>query len=326
MADNSEKQLHWADEKEVISSNKPLKFLLILFSFLPSFVVHSFALPVAFFYFLFSKRARQECRLYQKNLREYTKNKSPRCVSSYMQILSFSHCVLEKLEGWLGKQKYDMLVTHEDDLEELVNSLNEGKGALMIGSHLGNIELLRGLSSFGENACRRELSVTTIMEMNATAQFNKTLQEVNPNAGFNVIDPSDIGPDTICTLQEQIEKGGLVVVAADRTSARSRNKCIRENFLGKPADFPYGVFLIASLLKAPVYYCFGLRTKTSSLSPKYHMFIEKSGVELNVGRSERENSIRKLCQEFISKLEKYCEEFPYQWYNFYNFWLLNEGV
>lgn len=324
MEENKEELLHWADEKEVISSNKPLKFLLLLFSFLPGFLVHCVAFPVAFFYLLCSKRARNECCLYQKNLREFSKGEVPKIISPYRQILSFSHCVLEKLQGWLGKQKYDMVITHDDDLGELVSSLNDGKGALMIGSHLGNMELLRGLSSFGENACGRQLSVTTIMEMKATEQFNQTLKEINPNAGFNVIDPSDIGPDTICTLQEQIEKGGLVVVAADRTSARSRTKCLTESFLGKPANFPYGVFLIAMLLKAPVYYCFGLRSKTSSLNPKYHMFIEKSSVNLEVGRSERENSIKMLCREFISKLEKFCIQFPYQWYNFYNFWLLSK--
>ena len=52
MADSvEEKNVHWADEAEAIKSNKPLKFVLILFKLLPTFIVHLFCYPVAFFFF-----------------------------------------------------------------------------------------------------------------------------------------------------------------------------------------------------------------------------------------------------------------------------------
>lgn len=162
------------------------------------------------------------------------------------------------------------------------------------------------------------------MELKSTEQFNKTLQEINPGVSFNVIDAADIGPDTICTLQESIQNGGLVVVAADRTSARVRTRYIRQKFLGKDADFPYGVFLMTALLKAPVYFVYGLRSKTITLNPKNHIFVEKSNIDFDCPRSERENRINELCSEYINSLERKCLEFPYQWYNFYNFWLLQE--
>ena len=54
-----EDKLHWADEKEVIHTNIPLKLLVFLFKMLPSFFVLFLAYPVSFFYYLFSKRARE---------------------------------------------------------------------------------------------------------------------------------------------------------------------------------------------------------------------------------------------------------------------------
>ena len=66
----SEEMLHWADEKEVVSNTKPLKFVLCLLSHLPAWCVFIFAYPVSFFYLIFSKRARRECVIYQKQLRE----------------------------------------------------------------------------------------------------------------------------------------------------------------------------------------------------------------------------------------------------------------
>lgn len=324
MSEIEEKQLHWADEKEVIKSNKPLLLLFLLMKHFPNFVVYILIFPIAFFYFVCSKRARTECILYQKNLKSYTKGCSPKRINAFKQILSFSLCVMEKMEGWLGNIKYDKIICHDDDLNELKSSLENKKGALLIGSHLGNIELLRSLSSFGEHGVSHAIPVTTIMELKATEMFNRTLHEINPEVDIDVINPTDINPDTIIKLQETIEKGGLVVIAGDRTSARARDRFIRTDFLGNQADFPYGVFLIAALLKCPVYFCFGLRNKTVTLFPKYHMFVERSKVIFDCSRKEREQRIEELCDEFVRNLEKFCERFPFQWYNFYNFWLLRD--
>lgn len=326
MKNKTEELLHWADEKEVISSNKPLLLVLGLMRKLPDYLVFVLIYPISFFFYIFSKRGRVEAKNYQRQMKEFTGGKVPLKISPFKQILSFSLCVMEKMEGWLGNYHYNELVTHDDDLKSLQSQLEQGKGALFIGSHLGNIELLRSLSSFGENGVNKKISVTTIMELGATEQFNRTLKEVNPTVDFQVIDPEKIGVNTIVELQEQIENGGLVVITGDRTSARSRSRIIREKFLGKEADFPYGVFVLALLLKAPVYYVFGLRTKTVSLRPRYNLFVEKSKINFESNRSERNEKIHALCREFVEKLQNYCVQFPYQWYNFYNFWKLEDAV
>ena len=325
MAAKSEEMLHWADEKEVISTNKPLLLLLLLMKRLPKSFVFVLIYPIAAFYYIFSSRARTECSGYQKRLKKFSNGAVPQKISPFSQILSFTLCVMEKMEGWLGNYHYNNLVLHDDDLKELQALLESGKGALLIGSHLGNMELMRSLSSFGENGVKREFSVTAIMEVKATEQFNRTLNQINPGVNFQVVDPSEIGPDTIIMLQERIDKGGLVVITGDRTSSRSRMRVIREDFLGEKADFPYGVFLLAFLLKVPAYYVFGLRTRTGTLVPRYNMFVEKSLIDFNCTRTERDDRIRLLCREFVQKLEKYCLKFPYQWYNFYNFWLPAEN-
>lgn len=326
MKNKPEELLHWADEKEVISSNKPLLLVFGLMRKLPDYLVFILIYPISFFFYIFSKRGRVEAKNYQRQMKEFTGGKVPLKISPFKQILSFSLCVMEKMEGWLGNYHYNELVTHDDDLKSLQSQLELGKGALFIGSHLGNIELLRSLSSFGENGVSRKISVTAIIELKSTEQFNRTLKEVNPNVDFQVIDPEKIGVNTIAELQEQIENGGLVVITGDRTSARSRSRIIREKFLGKEADFPYGVFVLALLLKAPTYYVFGLRTKTASLRPKYHIFVEKSKVDFESPSSKRDEKIHALCKEFVVKLEKYCIQFPYQWYNFYNFWKLEDAA
>lgn len=321
---SAEELAHWADQKEVIKSNKALKFVLFLFSIMPRWLMHLIAVPVGLFYYIFSRRARIACVTYQRQMKKFTNGRIPLMVNPCRQIISFSICLLEKMEGWLGKVKYETLITHDDDIGSLVKNLEEGVGAILIGSHLGNIELLRSLFSFGKTGVKRNVPVTVIMELKSTEQFNRTIAEINPKVEFNVIDPSDITPETIILLQEKLENGELVVFAADRTSSRVRNRCIRRPFLGKDADFPYGVFLLAALLKVPTYYVFGLRTKSIALFPRNNMFVEKSKISFDCARTQREERIGELCTEFVNVLEKYALRFPYQWYNFYNFWRLEE--
>ena len=175
----SEKNLHWSEEKEVIKTNKPVKFLFKLFQIFPSPVVLFLIYPIAFFYYIFSKRARTECKIYQKNLKTFAKERLSKRISVYRQILSFTLCVLEKIEGWLGKFVYKDLILHDDDLKNLQALISSGKGAVIISSHLGNIELMRSLYNFGENGLQKSVKISVIMEMKATEQFTKTLQEIS---------------------------------------------------------------------------------------------------------------------------------------------------
>ncbi|MCR4578932.1 MAG: hypothetical protein K5681_01150 [Treponema sp.] len=315
-----ESDVHWADEKEAISSNKPLKLLLFMFKTIPTFLVHAVCYPVTFFFLIFSPHAKRDALIYQKRLKEFSGGKVPRKISPYRQLLNFSLCVLEKMEGWLGKVNYNRIRYEDDDIEELLGLLREGKGAILLTSHLGNMELMRSLQDYNTQLCGREVPVVIIMDMNVSAQFTQTLKELNPNYSMNVVEASNIGPDSMIYLEEEAEKGALIVIAGDRTSAQNRDKVIRKSFLGKEADFPYGVFLIPALMKIPLYYMFGMRSHMSIFKPKYNVHIEKSLVDFNCPRSEREARISDCCGEFVSKLEKFCMMYPYQWYNFFNFW------
>ena len=316
---------HWSDSQEVVSTSRPLKFTLLLIKFLPAFLVHLIVFPVSFFFFLCAKSARNHVENFQKQMQLYTNGETPEKVNSYLTILSFALSVVEKMEGWLGKTKYKNLIKHDDDLQDLISLLESGKGAYLIGSHLGNIELMRSLSSFCETGVSKKISVTTIMSMKVTSQFNNTLKEINQEVVTNVIDPDSIGPETIFSLQNEVENGGLVVITGDRTSAHSGKRFIEHEFLGRTAEFPYGVFLIASLLKAPVYFVFGLRTKSAALFPRNNMFVEKAKTDFNCSRAETKKRIEELCGEYATTLEKYCIKYPNQWYNFFDFWQKNGG-
>jgi len=322
MKDSSfEDKTHWSEEKEAIKTNKPLKIILFLLKKLPSPLVHTVCYPIAFFYLIFNSHARKFARGYQKQLREFTNGKVPKRISAYKQILSFALCLVEKMEGWLGKVSFDRITLQDDDIKELVEHLNRGESALMMVSHSGNMELMRSMHDYAAKLCGRKFPVVIIMDMQMSENFTQTLKEINPEYTTNVIDASNFGPESMILIQEQIEKGALIVAAGDRTSVHNQEKVIIKSFLGREAKFPYGVFLIPALVKLPVYFMFGMREKLSIFNPQYNIFINKSKVDFsNSNRTNREGLIEGCCGEFVEKLEEFCVKYPYQWYNFFNFW------
>ena len=321
----SEKSLHWSEEKEVARSNRPIKFLVWLVKILPFGILAFIALPVSFFYWIFARRARVEAKRYQKNLVAFSNGKSIKRTHTYLQILSFSLTLIEKVAGWCGKASLEKITFHDDDIAELNERLCRGEGVMLIGSHLGNIELLRTLASYNQTSVDKKLPVLAIMDMNVTAQFNQTLASLNPLYGVDLISASDIGVDTVEKLQDCISRGGIVVIAGDRTSAQAPQRNFKKSFLGKHTDFPYGSFFLASILNAPVYFVFALRQRTFMFRPKYDMLIKKSAITFDCGRKERIVRSEKLCEEYVSLLEERCLERPFQWYNFFDFWAESES-
>jgi predicted LPLAT superfamily acyltransferase len=325
---------HWSEHKEEAAGYWQMRLLLILFRLLPVYVLRILTFPVGFFYYLFSKKRRNESLRYlEKAIAEGEgKINSP---SPLRHILAFSLTLVEKLESWGGKFFLEGVRFGDDDIRDLKSRLERGEGALLICSHLGNAELLRALAAFNRTGVSREISATAIVEGSVTAHFNRMLRELNPQAIARIIDVHNFGPDTGILLQDRLAAGELVVIAGDRTSINTRNKYFLFPFLGEDAPFAYGPFFLAALLNVPTYFVFALRQKDISLDAVYDMKVRKSAVSFDCPRKDREARIRELARNFAVTLEGYCKQYPYQWYNFYDFWakpedgtdvLCNEGL
>jgi len=326
MEKQEEQAVHWSEQKEQAAGYWHLKFLLFLFRIFPLIILRILAFPVGLFYFLFSKRSREESRRFLLKAAPFIKNSelAKSCRSSLgplKQIVSFSLALVEKLQCWSGKLYFEkMHYQDDDDSGEFIEGLENGEGAFLITSHLGNIELMRGLVHFNRTGVSRELPITAIVDLKVTENFNRMLKELNPTSVLNIISTNDIGPHTSILLEEKLASGGMVTIAGDRTSAASLEKNLMIPFLGDDAQFSPGPFYMAALLKAPVYFVFALRRRTLSINPEYDIHVHKSRLSLDCSRKERFNLSSKLVSSFAELLERYCLENPFQWYNFYDFW------
>lgn len=320
-SDTSENVAEWASEKEVIKTSIPIYLTLFCIKCFPRFITNGLIRLIGFFFNLFNKRAKEECLRFQNQFKTFCKNYKEKLPNVYKQILCFAITFVEKMECWVKKNPTVKVEFQEgDDVYNLIDHLNSGKGAFIVVSHLGNSEVLRNLANKNDIYLNKKIPIAVLMDLGSTSNFTNTIEKLNPGFTENIIDVNNITPATIERLQEVIEQGGMVVSAGDRVAKKADSRYIRADFLGKEAPWSYGVYLIAMLLKAPVYYLFGTRKKDVSFNRKYQVHVVKSSVETNCGRKERETNLKNLCLEFVRELEKVCLEHPFQWYNFYNFW------
>lgn len=318
-SETSTKDEHWSEVKEVGGSLWHFRFMLWIVCHLPLFLVEILTALICFFFWIGAMPVRKRSRVYLDHLAK-VQQKRPDFLGTYKHILSFALSMMEKLRGFRGSIKLNQLETQNDDLDMLVNQLENGEGAFLLCSHLGNMEMLRSLTGYGERHTKNDFKVFPVVDFSGTSKFNALLRELNPELMDQVVDANSIGVDSAVWMKERIAEGNLVVIAGDRTSANSRNRNVETEFLGETASFPEGSFTLAGVLNAPIYFVFAIRKKDFDIQSPYEMHVIRAKTDLSGPRKERPAKIKMLLQEYTGLLEKHCLRHPYQWYNFYNFW------
>nr|WP_232472842.1 glycosyltransferase family 2 protein [Vibrio anguillarum] len=314
----AEPNQHWSKRQER-GTVLGIKALLAVYSLLGRPIFNLMLKLVMSYYYLTGKQARQASEQYLQHLQSYANRRQitlPNHLSSYNHLLSFGHTMLDKLAAWKGDFSVKNLTIHG---QESFQALVERKqGVLLLGSHLGNIELCRALGRRHSH-----IKINALVFTEHAERFNAVMKAINPNSELNLIQVSRLGPDTAILLQQKIEQGEWVVIVGDRTSTSKETRAVWADFLGQPAPFPQGPFMLASVLKAPVYLLFGLRDERSK-TPHFNVYFEHFSDNIDLPRKERQAALAQVVQRYADRLEHYTLQAPLQWYNFFNFWTLSK--
>jgi predicted LPLAT superfamily acyltransferase len=148
-----------------------------------------------------------------------------------------------------------------------------------------------------------------------SAKVNRLIEAVGPRALERMIEIDSLGPESVVKLQDKIRAGEHIAITADRVSVRHRERSIHVPFLGRPAPFPEGPFILASLLACPVYLVFCLR-----IGNRYRVFMEPFADPLVLPRAQRRAVLEHTIARYAQRLEVRCLMAPTQWFNFFDFW------
>ncbi|MGF6841776.1 putative LPLAT superfamily acyltransferase [Paraburkholderia youngii] len=236
----------------------------------------------------------------------------PGWLSAYRHMLAFAQSGFDKLAAWTGRVD-DTDVTFDDPaaFEALIA---RGKGALVIGAHLGNLEMMRALAIRGDHA-----KVTAVVYTEHARRFNEVLAASNREFARHLLEVGDFGPETAVLMQQRIDAGELLVIVGDRVPAREAGRTTDAQFLGASAPFAQGPYVLAHALGCPVYLFFCLKERDG-----YRMYFEPFAERIELPRRDRAQHLAAWAQRYALRLEHYCRKAPYQWFNFFDFWASSE--
>jgi len=226
-------------------------------------------------------------------------------------IHTFAATILDRVFLLQGKESRFRIEAR--GLDVLEARLAEGRGVLLFGSHLGSFEAMRVLSRR-----RPGLKLRVVLDKAHSRVLTQILDALAPEIAAGVIDAGQDGPALMLQIQQAAAEGALVALLVDRSVPGQ--PVLQVPFLGAPAPFPMAPWLMAAVLRLPVVLGFGLYHGGNRYSLEFEDFCDP----IEVPRSERAAAIESLIRRYAARLEHHARQAPYNWFNFYDFWHVDE--
>ncbi|CAB3710695.1 glycosyltransferase family 2 protein [Trinickia soli] len=272
--------------------------------------------PIVAYFLLTGRTARLESLRYFTRLRDVSPAQTtpqPGWRSAYRHMLAFAEAGLDKLGAWTGRVAHEQVAFDDPSaFEALVAS---GRGALVIGAHLGNLEMTRALAVRGAHA-----KVTAVVYTDHARRFNSVLAGAHSDFASRLVEVADFGPETAMLMQQRIDAGELLVIVGDRVPAHEAGRVIEAPFLGGVAPFAQGPYVLAHALGCPVYLFFCLKEHG-----RHRLYFEPFAERIQLPRRERVAHLSAYARRYAERLEHYCRKAPFQWFNFFDFWACQRG-
>jgi predicted LPLAT superfamily acyltransferase len=257
--------------------------------------------PICLYYLWRSTAANRALRtFYARAL-----GRSPGWKDLFHHYYCFASTILDRLYFLRGRfDGFDIRVSGADMLNRV---LGDGRGCLLLGSHLGSFEAVRAVGSVREHT-----EIKMLMDEENAPLMRALFREVNPGAAEHVLQAGSL--DTMLRVQECLDGGGIVGIMGDRLTSGGQAVCCE--FLGEKALFPTGTMRLAHAVRAPVVMFFGLYKGGN----QYQVHLELLSDRIVLSSERRDDDIRSWTQRYADRLADRSRQAPDNWFNFYDFW------
>ncbi|MES2048368.1 MAG: acyltransferase [Pseudomonadota bacterium] len=311
---------HWASVKSMnfLFGMRVMLWIFRVFGRLPFRLV---LYPVLFWYVVTRKAPRQASLDFLHRVNSSVAPETGLKIQGRMQVrtgvlgvlmhfASFAETMLDKMLLWSGQFKLASIDFF--GREQLDKCVAEKRGAILVCSHLGNLELTRVLSKGREG-----IKITVLAHTKHAQAFSKMLEELDPDSQLNMLAVTEITPATAMLLNDKIAQGEFIVITGDRIPVAANPRVAISDFLGAPAAFPIGPYVLASILQCPIYLLF-----TTQRNKHYEVHFELMSDSIRLPRKGRDQVLAGLVAQYAARLEYHCLRAPLQWFNFFDFWHL----
>jgi predicted LPLAT superfamily acyltransferase len=258
---------------------------------------------IAVYFFLFAPRARRHAREYLR--RVLGRPATP--IDRFRQILAFASTIHDRV--YLLNGCFDLFDISIDG-EALVRAAGAaGGGALLIGAHLGSFEVTRALGQRQPG-----LEIAMAMYADNARKINAALTAISPRLKTDIIELGHMS--AMLEIRARLAAGTFVGMMGDRTLGDEPVEQVM--FLGARAPFPLGPLRAAAMLRLPVYFMGGFYLGGN----RYHIVFEQIADFSTPGPGAGANAVSAAVRQYVALVERYCRLYPYNWFNFQDFWQL----
>jgi predicted LPLAT superfamily acyltransferase len=292
----------WKQQRER-GTRLALNLVLLSTRLLGRTVTRLVLIPITAYFLMFAGAARRASRAYLRRAlgREPTLADVARHFHSLAAVTLDRMFLLRR-----GADGFDVRKHSSPAVEALTA---QPGGCLLVLAHLGGYETLR----LGAGPYQRQLRI--LMDLEAGRHLNSLLVALNPALASQLIDASERGPGLVLKLRDALEQGAFVGIMADRATAEER--ATEADFLGGRARFAIGPWMLAAAVGVPVILAFGLYRGGN----RYDLHLELFSERIVLPRGNRDEAVRAVVQNYASRLEHYTRLAPYNWFNFYDYWV-----
>jgi len=298
--------------KELLSCNEKMrklfyKFLMVLTRNFGPRVFALFAWPIATGYFLFSPL---KVAVSVKFYRALFPGKSVfyHIWCTWRQYHNFTHVFMDR---FMIMDSEDVAHTSEG-WENLKETVEKGKGGIILMSHMGNWETAAHLLRRKQYGMRLLL----YMGIKAKEQIEKMQKESLSKGGVRIVAVDQDGGSPFDILEgiKFLKEGGLVSLTGDRVWS-GNEKTVAVQFLNHEVNLPVAPHLFALLSKAPLFIFFAFRSGHQS----YHFKISEPIYVRAASRADRQKAIERSAQKYADHIQQNLCAHPLQWYHFEQF-------
>jgi KDO2-lipid IV(A) lauroyltransferase len=215
-------------------------------------------------------------------------------------FVQFAHCFTETHEAYGARPAPVELIPPEED--HLGAALAEGRGAVVVTAHFGNSDIAsRGLSRYG-----RPVSVVMARETNLTVATHHAKTTHEPEGVRVVYDSASTFRSL--DLLRALRNNEVVAVQFDTHLLAPGATAV--DFLGRPAGFHLGPFLLARAARTAVIPVFVVRTGR-----------RRYAIRLCERHDPRtpQDALRAM-RDVVRDLEQLVRQHPHQWFQFTPYW------
>lgn len=185
-----------------------------------------------------------------------------------------------------------------------------GRGGVLLGAHFGSFEALRAF-----DGTLPGLRVRYLMFPEHAPASTALLNELNVETASRVI-PLTNSLQAMLEVHDALTKGEFVAFLGDRQPGRSTRSQLAVPFLGDSINLPTSPYIAAITARVPLFLCIAPRLGKNHYAIEFHELYDGS----TVPRAERKSRIAALTSTYARHLERLCNRYPYNWFNFYDIW------